>query len=145
MRPNTLLATIKGRDRPGVTAAFFAALAAHDVEIRDVEQVVIRDRLHLAVLFELRGDPGPLRASVRSTAGALGMEDEVVVADDAPAAGRDRRVFRSHVTVLGCPLRPGALSALAQRIGDLGDGLESVMQLSTEPAASVEMLVRTAD
>jgi phosphoserine phosphatase len=145
MRPTTVLATITGRDRPGVTAAFFAALAAHDVEIRDVEQVVIRGRLQLAVLFDLRGDAGSLRASVTSTAVALRMQSDVTVVEDAAPARRDRRVFRSHVTVLGCPLRPGALSALAQRIGDLGAGIESVLQLSTEPAASVEMLVRTTD
>ena len=39
MIPTSVLATLTGRDRPGVTAAFFAALAAHDVDIRDVEQV----------------------------------------------------------------------------------------------------------
>ena len=58
MQPTSVLATISGRDRPGVTASFFAALAAHDVDVRDVEQVVIRDRLMLAVLFDLRGDTG---------------------------------------------------------------------------------------
>ena len=52
--------------------SFFAALAAHDVDIRDVEQVVIRDRLILAVLFDLRGDPAALRSSVSQAADALG-------------------------------------------------------------------------
>lgn len=32
MRPTSMLSTVTGRDRPGVTAAFFFALAAHDVE-----------------------------------------------------------------------------------------------------------------
>src|SRR5206468_3933720 len=82
MNPTTVLATISGRDRPGVTAAFFAALAAHDVEVRDVEQVVIRDRLLLAVLFDLRGDAGALRNSVNQAAHALGMESEVTIADE---------------------------------------------------------------
>ena len=57
MEPTSVLITISGRDRPGVTAWFFAALAAHDVDVRDVEQVVIQDRLILAVLIDLRGDP----------------------------------------------------------------------------------------
>ena len=63
MNPTSVLATLTGRDRPGVTAAFFAALAAHDVDVRDVEQVVIRDRLILAVLLDLRGDTGAAAAS----------------------------------------------------------------------------------
>ena len=86
MHPTSVLATITGRDRPGVTAAFFSALAAHDVDVRDVEQVVIRDRLILAVLFDLRGDPSALRNSVTKAAQALGMECEVAHRRSTPAA-----------------------------------------------------------
>jgi phosphoserine phosphatase len=145
MNPTTVLATISGRDRPGVTAAFFAALAAHDVEVRDVEQVVIRDRLLLAVLFDLRGDPGALRNSVNQTARALGMESEVTIAEESPAGRRPDRTNRSHVIVIGRPLRPGALSHVAQRIADAGGNIETVTQLSTEPAASLELVVRAPD
>src|ERR1700710_1407336 len=95
MRPTSALATVTGRDRPGVTAWFFAALAAHDVDVRDVEQVVIQDRLILAVLVDLRGDAPALRRSITHAADALGMECEVVVAETpggppaikGPAAG----------------------------------------------------------
>jgi phosphoserine phosphatase len=106
MQPISVLATITGRDRPGVTAAFFAALAAHDVDVRDVEQVVIRDRLILAVLFDLRGDPGSLRHAVGQTAHALGMDSEVIIADDPGLTGpptRPDRSSRSHVIVMAGP------------------------------------------
>ena len=145
MQPTSVLATITGRDRPGVNAAFFAALAAHDVEVRDVEQVVIRDRLILAVLFDLRGDPAALRRSVTRTAQALGLQSEVTIDDDVGASRRPPRGTRTHVIVLGRPLRPGAFSHIAQRIADIGDNIESVAQLATEPASSVEMIVRTTD
>jgi phosphoserine phosphatase len=147
MQPTSVLATITGRDRPGVTAAFFAALAAHDVDVRDVEQVVIRDRLILAVLFDLRGDPAALRTSVMRTAQALGMESEVTIADDDDdeESHRSPGGTRSHVIVLGRPLRPGALSHVAQRIADIGANIESVAQLSIEPVSSVEMIVRATD
>jgi phosphoserine phosphatase len=145
MNPTTVLATISGRDRPGVTAAFFAALAAYDVEVRDVEQVVIRDRLLLAVLFEFRGDSGALRSSVSQAARALGMESEVTIAENSPATRRPERSSRSHVIVIGRPLRPGALSHVAQRIADVGGNIEMVTQLSTEPAASIELVVRAPD
>jgi len=143
MHPTSVLATITGRDRPGVTAAFFSALAAHDVEVRDVEQVVIRDRLILAVLFDLRGDPSALRSSVTQAAAALGMECEVALADGA--SDRRGRTTKCHVIVVGRPLRPGALSHLCQRVADIGDNIESVLQLSTEPVSALEMIVRTAD
>ena len=147
MNPTTVLATISGRDRPGVTAALFAALAAHDVDVRDVEQVVIRDRLILAALFDLRGDPGALRNSIGQAARALGMESEVTVAEEMTPGElrRSERANRSHVILLGHPLRPGALSHVAQRIADVGGNIETMTQLSTAPVASVEMLVRADD
>jgi phosphoserine phosphatase len=45
--------------------------------------------------------------------------------------------------MLGHPLRPGAVSHVAQRIADMGGNIETVAQLSTEPASALEMLVRT--
>ncbi len=144
MRPTSVLATVSGRDRTGVTAGFFSSLAAHDVDVRDVEQVVVRDRLLLTVLFDLRGDVGALRHSVTQAAHAMGMECELVVADESatqPPAGSSR----SHVIVLGHPLRAGALGHIAQRIADHGGNIESVAQLSTEPVSSIEMIVRTTD
>lgn len=144
MEPTSVLATISGRDRPGVTASIFAALAAHDVEVRDVEQVVIRDRLLLAILLDLRGEPAALRNSLCQAARALGLESEVVVADGR-RGDRPDRASRSHVIVIGRPLRPGALGQVAQCIADAGANIESIGQLSTEPAASVEMTVRSPD
>jgi phosphoserine phosphatase len=145
MRPTSVLATITGRDRAGVTAAFFAALAAHDVDVLDVEQVVIRDRLILTVLFDLRGDTAALRNSVTRTASALGMECEIAIADHGDSARPVLPGTRNHVIVLGHPLRPGAVSHVAQCIADMGGNIETVTQLSTEPASALEMLVRTDD
>lgn len=145
MEPTSVLATISGRDRPGVTAAFFAALAAHDVDVRDVEQVVIRDRLILAVLLDLRGDPTALRASVSQTADALGMESEVTVAPPSRPGWGAARASLHHVIVIGRLLRPGVLSHIAQVIADAHGNIESITQLATEPAASLEMLVRVPD
>lgn len=142
MQPILLLVTVTGHDRPGVTTALFAALAAHDVDVKDVEQVVIRDRLILAILTELRGDPGALRASVAAAAAALGLEQECQVVDPAERVGRGGRM---HVIVIGHPLRAGGLSAVAQAIAECGGNIESITQLGTEPVSSLELIVRVDD
>ena len=78
MRPTSILITATGRDRPGVTASFFVSLAEHDADIVDVEQVVVRERLILAVLIDAAGRPGrPCGDSVARTASALGMDCDV--------------------------------------------------------------------
>ena len=149
MRPTPVLATVTGRDRPGVTAAFFAALAAHDVDVRDVEQGVIRDRLTLSVLVDLRGDSAALRNSIARAAEALGMSYEIAVDDDADRTGHtlfaDTHGSRSHVIVLGHPLRSGAVGHIAQLITDTGGNIETVTQLSTAPVSALELVVRTRD
>ena len=38
--PTTILVTLTGRDRPGVTSRLFTDLAAHDLAVLDIEQVV---------------------------------------------------------------------------------------------------------
>ncbi len=48
--PKTLLITLMGRDRPGVTAAMFSTLAEFGVEVLDIEQIVLRQRLVLGIL-----------------------------------------------------------------------------------------------
>ena len=46
----SVLITVTGVDQPGVTSALFEVLSGHSVELLNVEQVVVRGRLTLAVL-----------------------------------------------------------------------------------------------
>ncbi|HEX5494835.1 MAG TPA: phosphoserine phosphatase SerB [Mycobacteriales bacterium] len=144
MQPQAVLVTVTGPDRPGVTSALFAALAAYDVEVVDVEQVVIRGRLVLCVLLALRGEPAPLRRAVTKTAQALGVEVEIGVGDEVDDA-MPNRAGRHHVLMLGSPLRAGAVSEVASRIAELGANIDSIGRLSNYPVTSLELMVSGAD
>jgi phosphoserine phosphatase len=145
MQSHSVLVTVTGRDRPGVTSALFAALAGHDVEVLDVEQVVIRRRLVLGVLLALRGEPGLLRRAVTFCCDALGMESEVLVADSPRDAASGRRRSRHHVIVLGRPLRAGAVGEVARRIADLGGNIDAIVRLSHTPVTCLELMVSGAE
>ena len=75
----TLLITLTGRDRPGVTSRLFAVLARHPLSVLDIEQVVIRGRLVLGVLLGCDGPPDltGIHAAVSALAGELGLEAEL--------------------------------------------------------------------
>ena len=147
MNATCILLTVTGRDRPGVTGALFAALAGHDVEILDVEQVVIRGRLTLGVLLNARGDIATIRRGVTTACTALGVEAEMVETDspDDPARPRPSRLGRHHVILVGRPLRAGAISAVAQSIAASGGNIDSIIQLAHEPVSSLELIVSNAE
>src|SRR5215207_8167397 len=111
--PRTLLVTLTGRDRPGVTSAVFAAVARHGVAVLDVEQVVIRGRLVLGVLLSAGDDEHAVQHSVLDVAARLGMEVEIATGS---GEAMPTRRGRSHVTVLASPLPAEAVAGIAGQI-----------------------------
>src|SRR3954465_11731260 len=115
--PETLLVTVSGKDRPGVTSAVFRTLTRSGVEVLDIEQIVLRRRLILGVLVTAPRDWKKLRDQVQRTAEGLGMSVDI---DRGTGDNKERRDGRSHVTVIGAPLKARAFSAVAGRIADAG-------------------------
>lgn len=138
----TLLVTLTGADRPGVTAALFAALADHDVVVLDVEQVVVRSHLTLAVLITAGSDPVGVRDALIVAGEGLGMKVKCRrgSGDNAP-----RRQGRLHVTVLGAPLLPQAIRAIAESIAAGGGNIDRIRRISRWPVTTVEIDVSGAD
>ncbi len=137
-----MLVTLTGRDRPGVTSAFFDALAPFCVDILDVEQVVLRGRLVLGVLMTVPQDEIRLRTAIEKAAASLGMDVELATGtgDNLP-----RRSGRSHVTVLGQPLRPRAIAAIAGRIADTGANIDRIVRIARYPVTAIELDVSGTD
>lgn len=137
------LLTVTGADRPGVTAALFSALATLDLEVRDVEQVVIRGQLLLGVSVELPSadDLSEVRRKVSDLGRALGVWIEVVLAPSGEAPMTRRQEKPHHVTVLGRPLTASAVAAIASRISDLGGNIDTITRLSKYPVTSLELRV----
>jgi phosphoserine phosphatase len=137
----TLLLTLTGPDRSGVSTRLFAALEPFDVEVVDVEQLVVRGRLVLSVLVSLPDDAG-LETAVRATGAELGMEVEV---EHGVGDNRPRRVGRSQVTLLGHPLRPAAMAALTSRIKTAGGNIDRILRLARYPVTALRLEVSGAD
>src|SRR5690348_4515162 len=139
--PRTLLVTLTGPDRPGVTSALFAALSRHDVVVLDMEQVVVRGTLVLGVL--LGGpDAAATESSAREVAAELGM---TVVTSPGAEEVDPRRLGRLHVTLIGHPLRPAAVAGVAGRIAACGANIDRIVRLSSYPVTTIELEVSGAD
>ncbi len=142
----TLLITLTGRDRPGVTSRLFGGLASHPLSVLDIEQVVIRGKLVLGVLLDCDGplDLTGIHAAVSALAADLGLEAEITTGSgasgDVPARGG-----RLHVTLLGSPLTPAAITAMAGRIAASGANIDRIGRLAQRPVTCIEMEISGGD
>lgn len=141
-KPETLLITLTGKDRPGVTSTVFATLARAGVEVLDVEQIVLRRRLVLGVLVTAPRDWKRLRAEIEQAAADLGMTVDV---DRGTGDNRPRPHGRSHVTVIGTPLKASAMSAIAGRIADSGANIDRIERMARYPVTAIDLHVSGAD
>jgi len=133
----TLLVSVTGRDRPGVSSALFGALAEFDLAVLDVEQVTIRGRLVLGTLIS--APPADqevlLRDRVAEIAAELGMDCELhaSIGDQMPTRAT------VHVTMIGAPLRPSAVAEVASAIALTGANIERISRMATWPVTAIEM------
>jgi phosphoserine phosphatase len=140
--PRTLLVTVTGPDRPGVTSAVFDALSAPDVEVIDVEQVVIRGRLTLGVLVSGGHQESALAAAATAAGRRLGMQVTCISGHgDSPR----RKGQALHVTLIGAPLRPLAVSSIATVLASRGANIDRIRRLSRYPVSTLELDVSAVE
>ena len=138
----TLLVTVSGDDRPGVTSTLFDAIADVGAEVLDLEQVVVRGHLTLALLLSAGPQDLRLRGVVASVATSLGLQVTVEAGsgDNAP-----RRGGRAAVVVIGAPLLASAVAAVTTRIAAHGANIDRIRRLSRYPVTTVEFDISGAD
>lgn len=141
MTPLTLLFTLAGTDRPGVTRTLFDALAAFPITVDDIEQLVIDDALVLSVLVSPVADLDDaeatmqeLRTHVRRTAADLNMDVTTVI---GAAEDHTRRRDRVHVTVMGAPLLPAAIARVADEIASRGGNIDRIRRIANYPVTAI--------
>ena len=138
----TLLVTVSGDDRPGVTSTLFDAIADVGAEVLDLEQVVVRGHLTLALLLSAGPQNSRLREVVASVATSLGMQ---VAVESGSGDNASRRGGRAAVVVLGAPLLASAVAAVTKRIAAHGANIDRIRRLSRYPVTTVEFDISGAD
>ncbi|MEV4731550.1 phosphoserine phosphatase SerB [Saccharopolyspora sp. NPDC049426] len=135
----TVLITVTGKDKPGVTSVLFAALTRHGVDIVDVEQVVIRGRLVLGVLVSTEIDPERLQEAVEQAMATVGMVVDVEIgAEDIDAA----KLGSTHaVVVLGQPVTARNFSDVSRALAEINVNIDSIRRVADYPVTGLELQV----
>jgi phosphoserine phosphatase len=137
----SVLITVTGVDRPGVTSALFEVLSRHGVDLLNVEQVVIRRRLTLGVLVSCPrevADGTALREDVESAIHAKGLEVSIERSDDSPVI---RQPSTHTIYVLGRPITAGAFGAVAREVAALDVNIDVIRGVSDYPVTGLELRV----
>ncbi len=136
---SSVLITVTGPDRPGVSSVLFAALTRHGVDLVDVEQVVIRGRLTLGVVVEAHHDPEGLQEAVEQAMASIAMQVHTTLeVRDDPAVRR----HSTHVVVLlGRPITARAFGAVAAALAEVGANIDSIRRVADYPVTGLELMV----
>ncbi|OBA39413.1 MULTISPECIES: phosphoserine phosphatase SerB [Gordonia] len=132
-----VLITVTGPDKPGVTSVLMGALAAQQVSLLDVEQVVINDRLTLGVMVSVGTDPEEVQDIVEQAMGSIGM-DVIVEVGGTPAG---HRPSTHAVVLLGSPVTAKAFRAVAAELAGQGGNIDSIRGVADYPVTGLELMV----
>lgn len=136
----SVLITVTGLDKPGVTSTLFGVLSRHNIELLNVEQVVIRGRLTLGVLVAVPAEVAGavLRTDVQQAIGELGLDVTIDSSDDQPVLTEPS----THtIVVLGRPITAEAFTVVAREVAALGVNIDFIRGVSDYPVTGLELRV----
>ncbi|GAB3697652.1 phosphoserine phosphatase SerB [Corynebacterium nasicanis] len=135
--------TLTGRDRPGVTAAFFRVLSAHNVQLLDVEQSQFRGYLNLAAYVGVESARADLlREGLVETLRGYGQAVSVDLAsDNLSSSPRSTHV----AVVLGNPVTASDVSAIGQTLANYGANIDRIRGIADYPITGLEIMITIAN
>jgi phosphoserine phosphatase len=140
----SVLVTVTGPDRTGVTSTLTGILAQQGASLRDIEQVVVQGQLTLCLLVGIPGNRDVLK-DLLFAAKELGMDLDFkpVPATQASAEravdGAGEGAQRFVITAISPTLGAAHMHAIASALAAEGANIEKIGRLSENTLASVEI------
>lgn len=133
----TMVVTLSGKDRPGVTRDLFTTCSRFNVAVRDIDQIVMRDRLILAC--SVQGSPADVDA-LRPAIGELARRLEMEAAIDIPSGSKGEApatVSGFRITVMAADLDPAAVADIASHIAAGGGNIDRIHRIAHYPITAI--------
>ena len=133
----TGLILVSGEDRPGITESLMKTLSAFSVNIIDIEQLVIRDRLLLTVLLSLdEAHAEAITEDLNALQEQIGLDIAIdfTQQDSTKMSGETLRVV-----IVGNAIKPSGLAAVAAQIAKLGGNISAIKRTAMDPLISIEL------
>ncbi|MCZ7629939.1 MAG: HAD-IB family phosphatase [Microthrixaceae bacterium] len=143
---DALLIRVSGADHPGITADLMTLLDLTGTSVQDVEQVLVRGHLTLAVAIDRPGSDLTRLTGMLEHFGQerrLSVTLEEIPAPKGAAGGPRRGHGPGHA--LETELSAAELGAVAGAVVAAGANIERIVRLARYPVYAYEFLVRGAD
>lgn len=137
--PETILITVSGRDRPGLTSALMRALADAGATLGDVEQIVARGQLILGVVATV--DDAAQVASALEPIAVDGVRVSIDSVDPHPT----ERQLGMVVTMVGGTITAEEFGDAARIIAAAGCNIDRIVRIARYPVLAFELLVSQGD
>lgn len=135
--------TVSGKDRPGVTAAFFRVLSANQVQVLDVEQSMFRGFLNLAAFVGIA--PERVETVTTGLTDTLKVHGQSVVVELQETVQSSRPRSSHVVVVLGDPVDALDISRIGQTLADYDANIDTIRGISDYPVTGLELKVTVPD
>lgn len=135
--------TVSGKDRHGVTAAFFRVLSANSVQVLDVEQSMFRGFLNLAAFVGIA--PDKVETVTTGLTDTLKVHGQSVVVELQETVQSSRPRSSHVVVVLGNPVDALDISRIGQTLADYDANIDTIRGISDYPVTGLELKVTVPD
>jgi phosphoserine phosphatase len=137
MKQRSILLTVTGPDRPGITSTLTGILADGDAHLVDIDQVVVRGVLTLCMVIEPHAEKSVLK-ELLFAAKELGVELDFNPVPDAPTRDAGERYV---VTLIGDAIAAAHVCDVASVLAAERANIERIQRLSEGDLSSVEIVL----
>ena len=133
----TGLILVSGEDRPGITQSLMKVLSQFSVNVIDVEQLIIRDRLLLTVLITLdESHAEAVAADLSILQEEIGLD---IAIDFVHHEQNNENSELLNVVIIVESIKPIGLAAVADEIARLGGNIIAIRRTATTPVLAIEL------
>lgn len=145
-RAVTVLVTLSGADRPGVTRDLFTTCSNFGSTVRDVDQIVMRDRLILAASLEVsERQVTTLTSAIEDLATSLSMDASIDVPTTELSQSSIMPANGFRITMMAPDLAPGPIADVATQIASGGGNIERIRRVAHYPVTAIAFEGRGVD
>jgi len=138
---NTILLSVTGKDKPGITSSLSEILSGSNVKILDIEQVIIHNILSLSIIIKLEKSNKDVLKELLFKAKEIGINLDFEVIEENFISRTSKNTY--VITCLGNEITASLIFQLSRILSSFNVNIEKIYKLNEGIINCLEMVVNT--